>query len=128
MIPRIRHDGAGRCPLWIVLLAAIATGWAAPAFAQPKGKSKPAAKDESSKPGPSAGASDEPTRGDEAERGQKRGKETVFDFSALSLEGSVRMPQLLYFLDRAQQELERASLERRSFIPELMKSLDEESL
>jgi hypothetical protein len=55
-------------------------------------------------------------------------REKVFDFSGLELSGSERMPQLLYFLDRAEEELERASLERRSFVPEMMRSLDEESL
>jgi len=55
-------------------------------------------------------------------------REKVFDFSGFELAGSVRMPQLLYFLDRAEEELERASLERRSFVPEMMRSLDEENL
>jgi len=55
-------------------------------------------------------------------------REQVFDFSGLQLDGSERMPQLLYFLDRAEEELERASLERRSFVPEMMRSLDEENL
>lgn len=54
--------------------------------------------------------------------------EKVFDFTGLELAGSVRMPQLLYFLDRAEEELERASLERRSFVPAMMRSLDEENL
>src|SRR5687767_12245691 len=38
------------------------------------------------------------------------GKEKLFDFEGLNLEGTTRMPQLLYFLDRASQELQRASL------------------
>jgi hypothetical protein len=59
-----------------------------------------------------------------------RGKssEKIFDFTGFELAGSLRMPQLLYFLDRAAQELERASLEKRSFLPELVRSLDEEDL
>ena len=57
-----------------------------------------------------------------------RKKEKVFDFTGFELAGSVRMPQLLYFLDRAEEELERASLERRSFVPAMLKSLDEEKL
>lgn len=55
-------------------------------------------------------------------------KEKTFDFTGFELAGSVRMPQLLYFLDRAEEELERASLERRSFVPAMIKSLDEEKL
>lgn len=58
----------------------------------------------------------------------KKGKEKLFDFTGLQLEGNLRMPQLLYFLDRANQELERASLERRTFIPEMVRTIDEEAL
>ena len=63
-----------------------------------------------------------------AKTGDSKPREKVFDFSGFELAGSVRMPQLLYFLDRAEEELERASLERRSFVPEMMRSLDEENL
>ncbi len=61
---------------------------------------------------------------------RRKGKtvEKQFDFTGLDLTGSMRMPQLLYYLDRANEELERASLERRSFIPEMVRSLDEGSL
>jgi hypothetical protein len=52
----------------------------------------------------------------------------VFDFTGVDLSGSNRSPQLLYFLERANEELERASLERRSFIPHMVRSLDEEAL
>ena len=56
------------------------------------------------------------------------GKVKNFDFSGLSLNGSNRSPQLLYFLERANEELERASLEKRSFILHMVKSVEEESL
>jgi hypothetical protein len=49
----------------------------------------------------------------------------VMDFTGLSVEGKLRTPQLLYFLGRAKEELERASLENRSFMPELVRSVDE---
>ncbi|MEM9491353.1 MAG: hypothetical protein AAGC55_19560 [Myxococcota bacterium] len=64
-------------------------------------------------------------------KGQKKGdpnKVQRFSFTGLDLEGQMRAPQLLYFLDRANEELQRASLERRSFIPEMVRSIDEEAL
>jgi hypothetical protein len=44
------------------------------------------------------------------------------------IRGRLRGLQLIYFLDRASEELDRARLERRSFIPELVRTLDEEAL
>jgi hypothetical protein len=58
--------------------------------------------------------------------GKKRAK--VIDFTGLGIEGSLRTPQLLYFLQRVKTELDRASLEARSFMPELNRSLGEEGL
>ena len=62
------------------------------------------------------------------ESGGKNGKPKVFDFTGLDINGRLRTPQLLYFLERANEELERASLEKRSFIPEMIRTLDEEAL
>jgi hypothetical protein len=61
---------------------------------------------------------------------ETKGKEKVknFDFNALDLNGRMRTPQLLYFLERANEELERASLEKRSFIPHMVRSVEEEKL
>jgi hypothetical protein len=58
----------------------------------------------------------------------KNGKPKTYDFTALDLNGRMRSPQLLYFLERANEELERASLEKRSFIPHMVRSLEEEQL
>jgi hypothetical protein len=85
---------------------------AAPATLTPS--AAPAASD------PAPASSDKPARGD--------GKAKVFDFTGLDISGRLRAPQLLYFLERANEELERASLERRSFIPEMMRTLDEDEL
>lgn len=65
---------------------------------------------------------------DAKETGGKNGKPKVFDFTGLDINGRLRTPQLLYFLERANEELERASLEKRSFIPEMVRTLDEERL
>jgi hypothetical protein len=86
--------------------------FAYPVAAQPK---KPA------KPAPAA-AADKPS--------DKKAppKEKNFDFNNLQLNGQLRTPQLLYFLERANEELERASLEKRSFIPHMVRSMEEEAL
>jgi hypothetical protein len=65
----------------------------------------------------------------DAPKGDKKDdKPNVIDFEGMNFNGQLRTPQLLYFLDRAAEELERASLERRSFIPEMVRSIDEEGL
>jgi hypothetical protein len=71
-----------------------------------------------------AHAEDEPT----ARERRGASDEQVFDFTGLEIGGRLRTPQLLYFLDRAREELRQASLERRSFLPEMVRSIDEESL
>jgi hypothetical protein len=85
-------------------------------------------------------AAGQPKKGDKADKappttekkapdkGEKKEKVKNFDFNALDLNGRMRTPQLLYFLERANEELERASLEKRSFIPHLVRSVEEEQL
>jgi hypothetical protein len=58
----------------------------------------------------------------------KKPKEQTFNFDGLGLQGRSRSPQLLYFLERANEELERASLEKRSFIPSIVKTVEDEAL
>ena len=94
-----------------ILLAMCAVSL--PAHAQPKPKTDKAAP-------PSVKVTEKP--------GDKKSKEKTFDFDNLKLNGQLRTPQLLYFLERANEELERASLEKRSFIPHMVRSVEEEAL
>jgi hypothetical protein len=102
-----------------------------PAYAQPKGKS-----DKNDKGGTSVKANGNGNGGNgngngsaaAADREKKAPKEKTFDFNNLKLSGQLRTPQLLYFLERANEELERASLEKRSFIPHLVRTVEEEPL
>jgi len=104
----------GRVPT-ILLVCALGT----PAFAQPKARA-----DKGAGTAPATTSDDKkPAKGD-----KKEAKTKNFDFNALDLNGRMRTPQLLYFLERANEELERASLEKRSFIPHMVKSVDEEQL
>jgi hypothetical protein len=100
--------GAWSCALGLLLGVALALAAPAPAHAQGKGEGDRSDRDAGSK--------------------KASGDNKVFDFTAMDLSGRLRTPQLLYFLDRASEELKRASLERRSFIPEMVRTIDEESL
>lgn len=139
--------GRGRVWVAVAAIATLAIGVAGTAAAQPR-KPKPGAGagagtgagtaagtgtgtgsgSGSAAPAPKPDGADkvEPTAPAGAAAG--RGKPKVFDFTGLDLAGRLRTPQLLYFLDRASEELERASLERRSFVPAMVRSIDESAL
>jgi hypothetical protein len=108
----LRHAAPMRGLLATLLMCALLT----PAAAQPRKGDKAPPPAESKQVVPP--------------KGEKKEKEKVknFDFNALDLNGRMRTPQLLYFLERANEELERASLEKRSFIPHLVRSVEEEQL
>jgi hypothetical protein len=110
-----------RLAVCVMVAFGVAAVSGEPADAQ--GKRKRTAQRKESKPSSSGKKSRS-----SAKPAAKGKKEQRFDFTGFELAGSVRMPQLLYFLDRAEEELERASLERRTFVPEMLKSLDEENL
>jgi len=99
--------------MWAMVAVAPTT-----TYAQPGASSGGEPNRRAARPDPTAAAGAAP----------RGGKAKVFDFTGLELSGRLRAPQLLYFLERANEELERASLERRSFIPEMLRTLDEESL
>jgi hypothetical protein len=109
---RLAAPGRGLVTALVAGVCALAYPFAAEA--QPK---KPAA---AAKPAPAADAKAAPA--------DKKSKEKNFDFNNLQLNGQLRTPQLLYFLERANEELERASLEKRSFIPHMVRSVEEEAL
>lgn len=69
-------------------------------------------------------------RGDKTDKvaEKKTGKVQSFDFNGMDLSGKNRTPQLLYFLERANEELERSSLQKRSFIPAMVRSVEEDPL
>jgi hypothetical protein len=58
----------------------------------------------------------------------KPGKLKSFDFEAMGIEGKVLAPQILYLLGRIQVDLQRSQLEKRSFVPEMVQSIDQEGL
>jgi len=91
-----------------ILILLIAAGAPAP-------KKKPAAAPPA-KPAPAA-----------AEK-PKESKEKTFDFAAMGIEGKVLAPQLLYLLGRIKVELDKGGLEGRSFMPELVNSVEEGAL
>ncbi len=55
-------------------------------------------------------------------------KPPVIDMGEMEIGAKNRKVMLMTFLERAREELERASLEKRSFIPELIKTVDAETL
>ena len=115
---RLAAPGRGLATAILALMCAFSL----PVAAQPRGKAGAAKADASAR-----GGGDKPAAG-AAGTSDKKPKEKTFDFNNLQLNGQLRTPQLLYFLERANEELERASLEKRSFIPHLVRSLEEEAL
>jgi hypothetical protein len=104
---------------------------ASSAVAQPKKKGKPVKTAEKAKPDkPAPAPTPAPVTADPpaAKPDGKKPKEQNFNFNDLNLNGRSRSPQLLYFLERANEELERASLEKRSFIPHLVRTVEDEAL
>jgi hypothetical protein len=52
----------------------------------------------------------------------------TYTIDPMNVGGKVRGAMMLQFLERASEELERASLQQRSFVPELVRSVELEAL
>jgi hypothetical protein len=81
--------------------------------------------------GDRSGASDEGTKTAVAEGGGGAGKNfksKTYNFGAMDVEGKLKTPQLLYFLNRVKLELDMSAPDTRSFMKELEKSADDKNL
>lgn len=127
----LRHEAPawGRWTTVFALLCVLAAPvWAQPKKKQPAGAASTSSPDAAAAPAPAPDAKGGDAKAD-AKGGKKSGNKVQnFNLDSIDFNGRNRTPQLLYFLERANEELERASLERRSFIPHLVRSLDEEQL
>ena len=55
-------------------------------------------------------------------------EKTININDALGIDGKLRSLSMIQFLERATEELERASLEKKSFVPKIVQSVEEEAL
>jgi hypothetical protein len=58
----------------------------------------------------------------------KNYKSKTYNFGAMDVEGKLKTPQLLYFLNRVKLELDMSAPDTRSFMKELEKSADDKNL
>lgn len=58
----------------------------------------------------------------------KSSKTKVYSFGAMDVEGKLKTPQLLYFLNRVKLELEMSAPDHRSFMKELEKTAEDPNL
>jgi hypothetical protein len=88
----------------------------------------PPADSEASSGGESAMAADDAKPAAEAKAGGKTLKTKTYTFGAMDVEGKLKTPQLLYFLNRVKLELDMSAPDKRSFMKELNQSADDKSL
>src|SRR4029450_10585412 len=60
--------------------------------------------------------------------GGKKVTSKTYTFGAMDVEGKLKTPQLLYFLNRVKLELDMSAPDRRSFMKELQQSADDKNL
>jgi hypothetical protein len=81
--------------------------------------------------GDRAGGADDGAKSASAEGGGGSGKSfksKTYNFGAMDVEGKLKTPQLLYFLNRVKLELDMSAPDTRSFMKELEKSADDKNL
>jgi hypothetical protein len=86
---------------------------------------------EAAKPAPSDHTDSAPAVGADVPLGPttvKPAKTKVYTFGAMDVEGKLKTPQLLYFLNRVKLELEMSAPDHRSFMKELEKTADDPNL
>jgi hypothetical protein len=88
----------------------------------------PPADSEGSSGGESEMAADDAKPAGEAKAGGKTLKTKTYTFGAMDVEGKLKTPQLLYFLNRVKLELDMSAPDKRSFMKELNQSADDKSL
>jgi len=93
----------------------------APAFAQHKTNATGGSNSKAPKGGQATEGTVAPTVTD-PKTGQKSKQYT---FGGLDIDGKLKTPQLLYFLNRMKSEFDTTAPDKRSFIPELKRSTDE---
>ena len=93
----------------------------------------PVADSEGSTQAGQGGQSSEDSSGDAKPAGEAKGsgktvKTKTYTFGAMDVEGKLKTPQLLYFLNRVKLELDMSAPDKRSFMKELGQSADDKSL
>lgn len=84
------------------------------------GRSDAAAEREADPDAPDTSADDVETSSREVNEGGEKVK--VIEFSGFDVNGRLKSPQLLYFLNRVRAEFDRPRLPHRSFVPEMERS------
>jgi hypothetical protein len=121
----------------LLALLLVVAGWSSPAWGKAKGgkraptaRSAPAEARADTRADPrteEAPAAATPATDGKPASG-KAPKAKVYSFSGLDVEGKLKTPQLLYFLNRVKLELDTTSPEKRSFLKELEKTSDDKGL
>jgi len=82
----------------------------------------------SSSPSPSSSSDDATPPATTTTANGKTVKTKTYTFGAMDVEGKLKTPQLLYFLNRVKLELDMSAPDKRSFMKELERSADDKNL